>query len=88
MIYIIIIEIIMGTIMTLLTACSKGGTATVVKINATGALKQRLISFGLMKGVKVQMLECSMTKSTFEIKVGNVRLALRREEAELIEVDV
>lgn len=75
-------------IMTLLTACTKGGIATVVRINATGPLKQRLISFGLMKGVSVQMLECSATKSTFEIKVGNVRIALRREEAELIEVEV
>ncbi len=75
-------------IMTLLTACTRGGKATVVRINATGALKQRLISFGLMKGVEVQMLECSATKSTYEIKVGNVRLALRREEAELIEVKV
>ncbi|MDD2828490.1 MAG: FeoA family protein [Sulfuricurvum sp.] len=72
--------------MTLLSACTKGGIATVVKINATGALKQRLISFGLMKGVDIMMLECGLTKSTFEIKVGNVNLALRREEAELIEV--
>lgn len=72
--------------MTLLSACTKGGMATVVKINATGPLKQRLISFGLMKGAEVKMLECSPTKSTFEIKVGNVSLALRKEEAELIEV--
>lgn len=72
--------------MTLLSACSKGGIATVVKINATGALKQRLISFGLMKGSEVKMLECGMTKSTFEVKIGNVSIALRKEEAELIEV--
>lgn len=72
--------------MTLLSACTKGGIATVVKINAAGALKQRLISFGLMKGAEVKMLECGMTKSTFEIKIGNVSIALRREEAELIEV--
>lgn len=78
----------METIMTLLTACTKGGRATVAKINATGPLKQRLMSFGLMKGVQIQMLECSMTKSTFEVKIGNVRLALRREEAELIEVEL
>jgi len=32
------------------------------------------------------MLECSPTKSTFEIKVGSVSLALRKEEAALIEV--
>lgn len=72
--------------MTLLSACEKGGIATVVKINASGALKQRLISFGLMKGTEVRMLECGMTKSTFEIKIGNVSIALRREEAEMIEV--
>lgn len=74
--------------MNLLNVCPKGGMVKVVKINASGPLKQRLISFGLMKGVEVQMLECSATKSTYEIKVGNVRLALRREEAELIEVEV
>lgn len=72
--------------MTLLSACAKGGIATVVKIKATGPLKQRLISFGLMKGAEVKMLECSPAKSTFEIKVGNVNLALRKEEAALIEV--
>lgn len=72
--------------MTLLSACAKGGVATVVKINATGPLKQRLISFGLMRGADVWMLECALSKSTYEIKVGNVSLALRKEEAELIEV--
>ncbi|MDD5053518.1 MAG: FeoA family protein [Sulfuricurvum sp.] len=72
--------------MTLLSACTKGGLATVVKIHATGALKQRLISFGLMRGAEVRMLECAPAKSTFEIKVGNVSLALRKEEAALIEV--
>jgi ferrous iron transport protein A len=72
--------------MTLLSACTKGGIATVVKINAKGPLKQRLISFGLMKGAEVKMLECALTNSTYEIKVGNMNIALRREEAELIEV--
>lgn len=72
--------------MTLLSACSKGGSATVAKINASGPLKQRLLSFGLMKGAEITMLECGITKSTFEIKVGNLSIALRREEAELIEV--
>ncbi len=72
--------------MTLLSACARGGICTVVKNNATGSLKQRLISFGLMKGSVIKMLECSPTKSTFEIKIGNVSLALRKEEAQLIEV--
>ncbi|MDP2077697.1 MAG: FeoA family protein [Sulfuricurvum sp.] len=45
-----------------------------------------MVSFGLMRGVDLIMLECSPTKSTFEIKVGSVNLALRKEEAALIEV--
>jgi ferrous iron transport protein A len=72
--------------MTLLSACTKGGMATVCKINATGPLKQRLVSFGLMRGVDLVMLECSPTKSTFEVKVGTLNIALRKEEAALIEV--
>jgi len=72
--------------MTLLSACTKGGVATVVKINATGPLKQRLISFGLMRGADVIMLECALSKSTYEVKIGSVSIALRKEEAQLIEV--
>lgn len=72
--------------MTLLSACVRGGVCTVVKNNATGALKQRLISFGLMRGAQIKMLECALGKSTYEVKIGNMSIALRKEEAELIEV--
>lgn len=58
-----------------------------VKLHASGPLKQRLLSFGMMKGVGLELLEYSATKSTVEIKVGKMRIALRKEEAELIEVD-
>lgn len=70
-----------------LTECMKGCSATVVKLHAQGALKQRLVSFGVMKGAKVQLLGFAPAKSTVEIKVGRMRLALRNEEAQLIEVD-
>ena len=69
-----------------LTECMKGCSATVVKLNAQGALKQRLVSFGVMKGAKIQLLGFAPAKSTVEIKVGRMRLALRNEEAQLIEV--
>ncbi len=70
-----------------LTECSKGTRATISKVMASGPLKQRLLSFGMMKGATVEMLEFSTTKSTVEVKVGKMRIALRREEAELIEVE-
>lgn len=73
--------------MNLLTACSKRCTARVVKVHATGALKQRLVSFGVRRGAKLQLLGFAPARSTVEIKVGRMRLALRSEEAKLIEVE-
>ena len=66
--------------------CHRGCKSRVVKINADTNLKQRLISFGVMKGTELEVLEHAPRKKTIEIKVGKMRLALRAEEAELIEV--
>ena len=70
-----------------LTECPTGCTAIVAKNNASGPLKQRLISLGIMKGAELSILAYSTTKSTVEIKVGKMQLALRSEEADLIEVE-
>lgn len=69
-----------------LSECAPGSRASVVKIHAEGALKQRLISFGIMKGAMIDVLAFSATKSTVEIKIGKMRLALRKQEAKMIEV--
>ena len=53
----------------------------------SGPLKQRLVSFGIMKGAKVTLMEYAPRKSTVEVKVGKMRLALRKEEADMIEVE-
>ena len=70
-----------------LTQCGKGSHCKVAKLHASGPLKQRLLSFGMMKGVQIELLEYSPTKSTVEVKVGKMRIALRKEEAELIEIE-
>ena len=67
--------------------CKKGQKVKVLKLNAESALKQRLISFGIMKESIVEILEHSTAKSTFEIKVGRTRLALRSVEAQSIMVE-
>jgi len=69
-----------------LTQCKKGCSCKITKIHADGALKQRLMSFGMARGVGVELLEYSPAKSTVEIKVGKMRIALRKEEAEMIEI--
>jgi ferrous iron transport protein A len=67
--------------------CHKGCRVKVKKINAEYNLKQRLISFGVMKGAELEVLEHAPRKKTIEIKIGKMRIALRAQEAEMIEVE-
>jgi len=67
--------------------CEKGEWVKVLKLNANYELKQRLISFGVMKDAELQVLEHAPRKKTIEIKVGKMRLALRGDEAKKIEVE-
>jgi len=67
--------------------CHKACKVKVVKLNAPKDLKQRFISFGIMKEAIIEVLEYAPAKSTIEIKVGKMRIALRAEEAQLIEVE-
>lgn len=69
-----------------LNNCKKTCVVRVTKLNATAELKQRLISFGIMKDAIIEVLEYSPTKSTIEVKVGKMRIALRAKEADFIEV--
>ncbi|MCJ7764356.1 MAG: ferrous iron transport protein A [Thiovulaceae bacterium] len=73
--------------MNLLTNCPRGCETRVVKLHASGPLKQRLISLGIMKGAKITLMEYAPRKSTVEVKVGKMRLALRKQEADFIEVE-
>ena len=73
--------------MNTLNDCKKACKVKVVKLNAPSDLKQRLISFGIMKETLIEVLEYAPAKSTIEIKVGKMRIALRAQEAKLIEVE-
>jgi len=73
----------MKTLMDYNKACK----VKVLKLNAKSDLKRRLISFGIMKETVLEVLEHSPGKSTLEIKVGTMRVALRAQEAQLIDVE-
>ncbi len=66
----------------------KGQNAVVKKIHASSELKRRLISFGIIKGARIKLLATAPKKSTIEIEVGKMKLALRKEEAKTIEVTI
>jgi ferrous iron transport protein A len=65
----------------------KSKKVRVTKLNASHELKQRLISFGIMKDAVVEVLEHAPRKKTIEVKIGKMRIALRAEEAQQIEVE-
>jgi Fe2+ transport system protein FeoA len=66
--------------------CEVNRSYLVKKLHTTGALRQRLIAFGILKGVEIKNLAHTNLKSTYEIQVGKMTIALRRDEAEKIEV--
>lgn len=67
--------------------CEIASKVRITKLNANPELKQRLISFGIMKGSEIEILQHTARKSTVEVKVGKMRIALRDTEAKLIEVE-
>ena len=69
-----------------LSDIQKGDSAEIVKIHADKALKDRLSSFGVMRGETLLVKGCSLGKQTMEIKVGSTLIALRADEAEKIEI--
>ncbi|MCB4747513.1 MAG: ferrous iron transport protein A [Sulfurovum sp.] len=64
----------------------KGDKAEIIKIHANKVLKDRLNSFGIIRGEELTVKGCSIGKQTMEIKIDNTLIALRAEEAEKIEI--
>ena len=62
-------------------------SAIIKNINCDEMLKHRFYSFGITRGVKIELIEITLTKSTFEIKINQSKIALRLSEASKIEVD-
>jgi ferrous iron transport protein A len=60
--------------------------AIITAINCNEILKSRLYSFGISRGVEVQIVELTLSKSTIEIKINQSKIALRLSEASKIEV--
>jgi len=69
-----------------LSELTKGDRAEIIKINADKALRDRLNSFGVMRGEELIVKGCSIAKQTMEIEVGSTLIAVRADEAKKIEV--
>ena len=69
-----------------LSDIKKGDKAEIIKIHADKVLKDRLSSFGVMRGEVLHVKGCSLAKQTMEIEVGSTLIALRADEAGKIEI--
>ena len=64
----------------------KGDMAIIKSIDSSSELKQRLNSFGVLRGTSIVVKAFSLKKKTIEIEINRSHIALRLEEAQKIEV--
>lgn len=64
-----------------------GTTVSVIKINGAGAVKRRLMDLGITKGVEIFVRKVAPLGDPIEVTVRGYELSIRKEDAELIEVE-
>ena len=64
-----------------------GKTVKIKKIYGEGALKRRIMDMGLTKGVEVFVRKVAPLGDPIEITVRGYELSLRKEDAEMLEIE-
>lgn len=64
-----------------------GESATIVKLHGEGAVKKRLMDMGITKGVEVLVRKVAPLGDPMEITVRGYELSVRKEDANLIEIN-
>ena len=75
----------METVMTL-ADLAKGESRTVLSVRGKDAVTRRLMEMGVIPGVAVRMVKSAPFGDPLEINVRGYSLALRRNEAESVEL--
>ncbi len=63
-----------------------GSAARVTKINGNGAITRRLMEMGVVPGVAVKVIKSAPFGDPIQISVRGYNLAMRKAEAETIEI--
>lgn len=64
-----------------------GETVTVAKLNGTGAVKRRIMDMGITKGCSVYVRKVAPLGDPVEVTVRGYELSIRKEDAQMIEVE-
>jgi ferrous iron transport protein A len=65
----------------------KGESRTVLSVNGKDGVTRRLMEMGLIPGVAVRMVKAAPFGDPIEVRVRGYSLALRRNEAEAVELN-
>ena len=64
-----------------------GEKTRVIKVHGQGALKRRIMDMGVTKGVEIYVRKLAPLGDPIEINVRGYELSLRKEDAQMIEVE-
>jgi len=64
-----------------------GETVRVVRLNGQGAVRRRIMDMGITRGVSVYVRKVAPLGDPIEVTVRGYELSLRKEDAEMIEVE-
>ena len=64
-----------------------GAVAKVVKLHGEGALRRRIMDMGITKGVEIFVRKVAPLGDPIEIAVRGYELSLRKDDAEMVEVE-
>ncbi len=64
-----------------------GSTVTVVKIRGEGAIRRHIMDMGITKGCQIYVRKVAPLGDPVEITLRGYELSLRKEYAEMVEID-
>ena len=64
-----------------------GQTCTVKRVHGEGALRRRIMDMGITKGAEIYVRKVAPLGDPIEITVRDYELSVRKNDAELIEVE-
>lgn len=73
--------------MATLKSAKIGSTVKVKKLTGEGAIKRRIMDMGITKGVEVYVRKVAPLGDPIEVTVRGYELSLRKEDADMIEIE-
>lgn len=64
-----------------------GSTVSVVKLHGEGAVKRRIMDMGITKGVSIYIRKVAPLGDPVEITVRGYELSVRKQDAEMVEIE-